>query len=237
MRFRKHESYTQNCHFLVVNKPIYAHLAIYAITSLLYFNRHIKVIIHCDFECSKVLNRKLWILFGKSIFVNVIDTENPDPMFEKAKLLLSLQGTKDIFLDADTRVNGLIPQFSKPAVLVKEFDIEDSPIWQSIVNELNLGSVHIQMLNTTFFTWAGFDLGINLERFKTFYSVYHNINWEKIDSLNFETRNYRRLVEQFFFSIVLSQNGFFTLKEKDLVADKGIIESSYFGASGYRFGR
>ena len=237
VKCRRKSFYPQKCHFLVVNNPVYAHLAMYGIASLLYFNREVQVTIHCDSKCYKTLKWKTGLLFGHRTTINIIESKNSDPMYEKAKLLISLQGTYDYFIDADTRINGLIPDFSKPAVLVREFSLDNHIIWRRISEQLGIDLQKAEMLNTTFFTWSGKKLALDIQDFEIFYHNYLNIDWNLISRKSSEWNDYKRLVEQFFFSIVLSNSNYSTLKDQDSVADKGVIESSYFGASGYRFGR
>ena len=238
IRMRSEFKTTQICHFLVVKNPIYARISLYAISSLLFFNPNVKVNIHCDKCCFRALNPMTRLLFGSRVTLIRSDTRHHDPMFEKAKLLVSLQGTSDFFIDADTRINGRLPVFSNIGLLVREFKLSESEVWRELLNRIQAKSLDGAMLNTTFFTWGNRDLNLSLQNFTDFYSKFMRLNWEAI-SLEFKIvdKQYLRLVEQFFFSIELSQQRVLFLKSEDSVADKGLIESSYYGASGYRFGR
>jgi hypothetical protein len=229
---------SRTCHFLVIQNPIYGQLFLYAVASLLFHNPDFEVKLHCDSKCYKRIYMKSQILFGSKVSFVMTDLRNSNPMFEKAKLLISLQGSSDFFIDADTRINGPLPILSQVSVLVKEFSLAEHSIWKDICNFMEIEPSELSMLNTTFYTWGGKSQGIKLQEFSSFYMGFLNLNWKALSiNNNFDPTKYTRLVEQFFFSYILSNEKVNALKSIDKVADKGVIESSYFGASGYRFGR
>ena len=159
-------------------------------------------------------------------------------MYQKALLLLQLQGTKDIFVDADTRLNGVLKGQDSITVLVREFRLAEQETWLYVCKLLEIDPTKSFMLNTSFLTWSGVHLNVTSDLFHDFYQNYLSLPWSDISNLFLiQERSLTRLVEQFFFSILLSSHDVDFLKEHDKVADKGVIESTYYGASGYRFGR
>lgn len=238
VRSRRKSCIENKCHFLVVKQPIYAKLSMYAIASLLYFNPQFEIVIHCDDKCKKSVLWRCRLLLGSRCNINLIGGVVTDPMRNKALLLLTLQGTDDIFVDADTRFNGKLPRLSQITTLVKEFRMDEKPIWIRICRDIGIDSGKVEMLNTSFFSWSGHTLDLNYVTFQDFYDKFSSVHWTDISmEYSIESQSLQRLVEQVFFSIVLSGNKTNALKNFDTVADKGVIESTYFGASGYRFGR
>lgn len=235
---RKSTSGDTQCHFLVVKDKKYAKLSTYAIASLMYFNRDVSVIVHTDDICYRSMNWRRIMVFGGKIRIVKVLSPSQDPMYEKALLLLSLQGTHDFFLDADTRINGQIEVCSHPTVLVKEFFLEDRTDWRVILSFIVKKKGRFQMLNTSFFSWGGTNAHIELSNFKKFYEDYLSVDFQSILDLNsLQVKSYTRLVEQIFFSITLTRFHIEAIKQSDRVVDHGVIESTYYGASGYRFGR
>ncbi len=238
IRFCSLDNTNLNCHYLVVNDPIYAKLAVYSIASFLFHNRNFKVVIHSDAKCFRALLWRSRIFFGSKCKVLRVQNSSEDPMYQKALLLLQLQGTKDIFVDADTRFNGVLKGQDSITVLVREFRLEEQETWLYVSKLLEIDPTKSFMLNTSFFTWSGVHLNVTSDLFHDFYQKYLSLPWSDLSNLFLiQERSLTRLVEQFFFSILLSSHDVDFLKEHDKVADKGVIESTYYGASGYRFGR
>lgn len=238
LRGRKKKVIESKCHFLIVKEPIYAKLSMYSISSLLYFNPQFQIIIHCDRKCKKAVLWRCRLLLGSRCKIKLVDESVTDPMWNKALLILKLQGTNDFFVDADTRFNGKLPQFTQITTLVKEFNMNTRPLWVDICHELGVAAEKIEMLNTSLFSWSGHTLALNNKHFEKFYKNFLSLPWERISqNYSIEPKSILRLVEQVFLSIELSNRITIAVKNFDTVADKGLIESTYFGASGYRFGR
>ena len=225
------------CHFLICNNTNYVSISKYAIFSYARFNPQSKITIHCDLKTYPLV-RKKYRFFPKSKMTILKDISDVQyPYISKGLLLLSLQGTKDIFLDVDTRINERIPECLVPTALVAEFKFSQSEKFSRILD--SIGCVDFAgkyLLNVTFVSWGGIHLYIDNKEFLDWSSRYMNLPWE--DLLSKEAIPYfKRFVEQLFFSLIFQAGEWGVLKSQDRVGDKGIIESSYYGASGYRFGR
>ena len=228
---------TNICHMLVCQRPEYVAIAKFAISSFLYFNPKYKIILHTD-EHLNLDARKLNRYFPESRLSIVQDIPNSGYPYElKGKLLLKMQGTHDIFLDVDTRTNGVLPEIMAPLTLVAEFRMKDNINFRRILHELELSYLEdYYLLNVSIVSWGGRDYNISSKEFEEWSTKYMEIQWHKfLDSE--QIPYFKRFVEQVFLSIKLQASDFQILKEKDYVGDKGLVESSYFGASGYRFGR
>lgn len=228
---------TKACHMLVCQKQEYVSISKFAISSFLYFNKDYTIILHTD----KILKNKCDALarFFPNTRLSVLQ-DIPDegyPYELKGLLILGLQGTSDLFLDVDTRTNGTLPDIYSPLTLVAEFKMSDNVNFRQILSEMSLeGYENFYLLNVSIFCWAGKHFGIERQDFINWSQAYMNIKWESF--LNSDQIPYfKRFVEQVFFSLQLQKGEIQLLKENDHVGDKGIVECSYFGASGYRFGR
>ena len=232
------KEYTErNCHFLICKNPKYVGVSKYAIFSYMRHHPLDKVIIHCDKVTLTKVKKLYRFIPVKNIEIHEDISSDMYPYVSKGLLILSLQGTKDLFIDADTRINGTITNFELPTALVSEFKFGESKKFSLILHAM--GVQHFEekyLLNVSFVTWGGRNLGITSNEFVLWSDKYLNLNWE--DLLSAEAINYfKRFVEQTFFSLIFQSGEWKVLKSKDKVGDGGVIESSYFGASGYRFGR
>ena len=222
---------------LVCRNVEYVKIAKFAISSFLKFNKDYKIVLHADKSLAKSCKRIL-ALFPSSRLELLVDIPSSGYPYEiKGELILKLQGTHDIFLDVDTRTNGPLPQVQSPLTLVAEFRMKDNVNFKRILTELGQEKFeNCFLLNVTLVCWGGIDMKITIEEFKSWSEDYSSINWEGFlepDQISY----FKRFVEQIFFSIKFQTGNFQVLKQSDFVGDKGLVESSYFGASGYRFGR
>jgi hypothetical protein len=228
---------SKQCHFILLRKKEYVFISKFAIASFLKFNPDYRVIVHCD-SLVEIYARKLQYLFPRSRLSVVVDQPSQGFVYSiKGNFLLRLQGSFDIFLDADTRCNGRLPEIVKPMTLVAEFPYYSNRKWAAILRECGLEeNIRFFLLNVSAVSWAGCHYGVSPEDFADWEKKWFAIDWSNIlreDQIPY----FQRFVEQVFVSNIFQRGPIQTLKDADFVADKGIIESSYFGATGYRFGR
>lgn len=227
----------QTCHFLICHDIKYVNVSKYAIYSFLRYNPDYRLVIHVDKRTFAAVRKQYKFLLSSCIRVVQDITDDEFPYISKGLLLLRLQGTHDIFLDVDTRTNGKLPRLNKPTALVAEFRFGESKKFSRILKEMGcLQYADKYLLNVTFVSWGGQDLGLKNEAFLEWSRTYLTLKWETFLPIN-AIPYFKRFVEQTFFSLVFQESDWGVMKESDFVGDKGIIESSYFGASGYRFGR
>lgn len=226
----------RTCHFLICKDSAYAKISKYAIYSYLRFNPNSHIVIHCDSKTYSIVKWMYrWPLSGAINVIEDIDYEEY-PYISKGILILKLQGTSDIFLDVDTRINGTLPVCTVPTALVAEFRIADSAKFSSIFRAMGHPDFqHLYLLNVTFVSWGGHNLNLDTETFSLWSDKYLNLPWHELMSSD-AIPYFKRFVEQTFFSEVFQRGKWGVLKSSDFVGDQGLVESSYYGASGYRFG-
>jgi hypothetical protein len=218
-------------HFLVVKDRVYASLLQIAVESLLFHNPRFRVRIHCDEHTYPSVKKKLSLVNirrPRRVHYSI----NPDDSHWKTlkfHLLMNLSGTRDLFLDADTRINGNLPPFDSPIFLVAEKkrilnDFKELPL-----EIIESGLTSFLMKNTSAFSWGGLTLTSNEK----------DVAWKtyKFVSTSLNSTERSRLAEQISMSIFVEWLGVNVafLKEEDSQFDKGIVESSYFGATSSRF--
>ena len=235
--FRKGVVSGPTCHFLICKDLKYISISKFAIISFIRFHPDYHIKIHCDeLTYASVLN--LWKCFPwLEIEVEIDIEKHLTPYVSKGILLLKLQGSSDSFLDVDTRVNSRIPQFDVPTALVAEHKFSEKEEYESIFRELGIhAKLGLQMLNVSFVSWGGKNLYLSEKDFLDWSDRYINLPWESLVNKE-QIKHYQRFVEQIFFSLQFQTSNWRTLKDEDRVSDKGIVESTYFGATGHRFGR
>ena len=130
-----------------------------------------------------------------------------------------------------------LPEIVNPLTLVAEFKMKDNRNFRHILNQLDLEQYgEYFLLNVSIVSWAGLNMNITTSEFEDWCHKYLSINWSAFLEPG-QIAYFKRFVEQVFISIKFQQGSIQVLKEQDRVGDRGIIECSYFGASGYRFGR
>lgn len=225
------------CHFLICKDLKYISVSKFAIISFIRFHPDYYVKIHCD-ESTYATVSNLWKYFPwLKIEVEMDIKNNLTPYVSKGLLILKLQGSADSFLDVDTRVNSRIPKLDVPTVLVAEHCFGEKEEFVGIFREMGISDkIGLQMLNVSFVSWGGKNLNLSEKEFLEWSDRYLNLPWESLVQKK-HVKYYQRFVEQIFFSLHFQTSHWLTIKEQDRVADKGIIESTYFGATGHRFGR
>ena len=236
LKFRK-PSQTFQCHFLICNDTKYIAVSKYAVFSFLRYHPHFKVVIHCDTKTFHE-TRRFYRRYLKERISVIQDVEDGVyPFVAKGLLLIRIQGSSDFYLDADTRTNSTIPICDVPTALVAEFSFQDNPSYVLLLEKMNCDDKSNQyMLNVSFISWGGNSLHLSESEFLEWSDKYRNLNWREITSQD-NIEFMQRFVEQVFFSLAFQRDKWNVLKANDQVADKGVIESTYYGASGYRFGR
>jgi hypothetical protein len=226
IRNRKRGDYFGFCHFLILKDPRYLSAGIIAIHSFLARNRKYIAVIHTDNE----LYAKVKEFAEKSIYrerIEIIQSHAKIHWTEKKyELLMSLQGKKDLYLDVDTRCNNKINIGVEVTCFVDEGKILEQHPYSAILREFSAVDFpnKSQMLNTSFFTWNGHQLPEKYQDSKLYKKVF----------LSASTFSKERLSEQIALSMLVTSNfpNYEGLKRQDKSFDKGVIESSYLGATG-----
>jgi hypothetical protein len=214
------------CHFLILKNPIYLNAGIIAIHSFLARNRNYIAVIHTDNE----LYANVREFAENSIYrerIEIIRSHAEIHWTEKKyELLMSLQGKKDLYLDVDTRCNKKIKIGNEVTCFVDEGNILEQPPYSEILRQFPAVEFpnKSQMLNTSFFTWNGHRLPEKIHGNDLYRELF-----EVASAFAKE-----RLSEQIAISMLVTNYfpEYEKLKKQDKSFDKGVIESSYLGATG-----
>jgi hypothetical protein len=223
-------------HILIVEKIVYVALAKVCAESFLFFHPNAKIIFHVDTLTEPLLKKKLrHLVKHKNVNVQVL-SKSPKLTWQNRKLsiIFKINGTSDIFLDADLKFNGPLPNVSGVTFFVKEFKMSDDFRYARLLSLFNTADYeNASMYNTSFFTF-GSHLQKNLE-LSEFFSLQQKVI-DLVRSLEIdpvEIGNMERISEQIALSLIVGKwnTPIHSLKEVDGHKDKSFLESSYYGAT------
>ena len=229
---------SKRVHFLVVKDDKYVPAVRVAIESFLYWNSSSTAVVHCDGLTFKALNSSLRrpIQRGRVKVVHHIPNDKPWQV-SKMDLILSLNGTDEVYMDSDLRWNGPCPKLIGPLFYVYEFELANHPDFVDLSRDLLSKTwPAAQMYNTSFVYFD--NLPLHEQQINQVYRLYSNINdWSKNTNIEEARKNsFERLSEQIAVSVVIcSALKIGSLKSADSRADGQFVESSYLGATGLGF--
>jgi hypothetical protein len=224
-------------HLLVVKNLKYTSLALVAVSSFLRYNPNSHFFIHTD-EVTTLRTRFHFILLEKFGYITIkptVDSEKQDWQELKLKIIESLNGTSEIFMDADLRWHGNCPQIDGITFFVKEFELSTKEPFSKILIAINKSSDFSFMKNTSFVSFAG--LTIKAEAFEKIWKVYSDFQDYLTGCTPIEITDLMRLREQLLISCFINEKTYSIryLKDSDSIKDGQFVESSYFGTTGSRF--
>ena len=219
---------------LIVKNVKYVKIAKICIDSFLHFHPNAIIKIHCDeetFPKAKVSLR------NKNVeIVNDCDSEDSWQL-SKLKLFLKLSGTSHILMDADLKWNGPLPNLGSVTYFVREFTFKDNELYVQLFNQAGWQQyLDYSMKNTSF---------VLLDEHRIIHGSINELTrrielFERtIVSSNFsveQKKDLKRIAEQVVLSLEFDDDHCSYLKESDSQFDGSLVESSYFGATGTRFG-
>ena len=226
---------------LVIRKSEYVELARICVLSFLYLYPNSKIQIYCDEVTYSPLEKSLRKLISrKSVILIRLESQLQSWQNEKLSLILKMNGTNELFLDADLRWNGLMNlEAGKCLFFADEFVLRNkSPYRQYLAQfESNANTERASMKNSSFFTFGGNKLE-TLE-IECVWNAFNN-HEQKLGLADIGAEDHlmlSRLSEQLALSIA-SANWSFPisyLKTSDSIVDGQFVESCYFGATGRKF--
>jgi hypothetical protein len=237
-KFNRKSTSNQKIEMLIVKNKQYAWVSLHCISSLLRYNAGSIIHINADDETYGIVKSLVKLIDSKRIVVSKVEQPSLPPLWQKAKIILMLQGSKKVFIDADLRWNSTIPSIPKGQVLIfsKEFNMVFDSKYRSLLvaNGWEVNQ-EIYMLNTSVLCWNGLDQKILVNDFLNLLFEFERLN---MASLGFDTsQDVTRLSEQITLSYFL-RNFQIAALDEILIRDKcPSVESTYFGATGHRFGR
>lgn len=224
---------------LVVKKEIYADIAKICIESFLFYHPNSSVRVHVDSTTEFKVHRKLARTIKRGqVKIEVIQDQNKTWQDSKLDLVLSLSDTKQFFMDADLKWNGIMPKIDEITLFVDEFKFTDNVFYTPLFEKDWFSDyLNSTMKNTSFFYWCGYSPTQNdIEEI--------NLIMRKVSEVSSDPRNDAvfnqstlRIGEQIALSLVVEKTGrpIKFLKESDGFKDGSFVESSYFGATGTSF--
>lgn len=223
-------------HMLVVNSIHYVFLAQICINSFLRHNPQFNFVIHADSRLAQTLRRRFKFLI-KFNRVEVIEDLDQELTWQRSKLgvILAMNGTEDVFMDADLRWNGLLTETMGITFYLREFSLGGSGLYTRAFPKYGLTPDH-HMYNLSFFTFGGNALSVS--EIDEVFSLQQEI--EQLDSESLTPADIlaiRRMSEQLALSIAVCRfsKSVNTLKSVDQRNDGDFVESCYFGATGLIF--
>lgn len=226
-------------HFLVVKDIKYIKVLKICIDSFLYWHPESAITIHADsFTYGKLQNQ----FSGKRYSGNtkiLLDMDNGSEWQNlKLELITGLNGSSDLYFDADMRWNGCMKDCDRTSFLTTEFNLKNRTTFLNLINVLRDGRYYdAKMRNTSFFTFAGFSIPKNL--MKDVFTLHEEIKLIfHSEAFGIEDKpQLLRISEQLALSLAVEDWGIeiSQLKEKDRYKDGTFVESSYFGATGTSF--
>ena len=232
-------SFSRTAHVLVVNNTKYLFFARICIESFMHFHPKSTVVLHCDLNTYNPAKKYFSITkrFRKILIVCDQDI-NTDWKLSKLRLLLSMNGTTDIFMDADLRWNGSLNLDRNIYFLVREFPFWKFPEYFNYFSSIKIKLNHNKyMWNTSFFTFNSNQ--IDKEIIDSMYDFYEELlsSFQSRDKTFNSNSIKERLIEQLTMSFFADEFGFEVkaLKENDSRLDGSLVESAYFGSTGLGF--
>jgi hypothetical protein len=227
-------------HVLVIKNDVYCKVAVTCIESFLHFNPKCKVIVHCDSSTIMKTENLLQSASKKREIEirQIIENENQLWQITKLELILSMNGSNDVFMDADLRWNGPLNKLNVFTYFVREFDMEKkSPFRELIKYGFEEIFPDTYMKNVSFITFAGQSLPANAlsilrDKCKEYLKL---VESNIVGALDVSIM--ARMVEQVILSLFIPKylKEFAYLKDTDQIMDGRFVESSYFGATGAKF--
>ena len=224
---------------LVVKNPAYLDFAKDCIKSFLTFHPNSKFEIHVDANTVD----QAYESFDKYLSINkvkLIQLRGAETVWQEQKLqiILSQSGTHNIFMDADLRWYGPLPDIKYITFYTDEGLLMNSPPFRKILENHPHLNKESRMLNVSFVAFAGIQVPDNLiEKIRMTCLNYDKILSEsKLTENDYELIN--RLREQFALSVYASEiaTEFCTLKASDSRAERNnLVSSCYFGSTGLGF--
>jgi hypothetical protein len=228
----------RTAHLLVVKNLRYVSISRICVSSFLHFNSNYNVLIHCDYITYKSLIEE----FSKSRFSPIIeismDQNNSDTwQRQKLNVIMKLNGSADIFMDADLRWNSALEQGNGITFLTCEYEMSKRSPLRQIARGLEGLHSNPCMYNSSYFSFGGCEVSVaQIDQLQAFFDefekllIHSDIGEEDVLFL-------RRLSEQIALSLHAASwvAELDTLKLEDSPRDGGVVESTYFGATGDSF--
>jgi len=227
-------------HVMLTRDNRYINLAEICVHSFFHYHPKANFTIHCDgFTLNRVTSKFHKEIEQGKIKLRMLKNENEkDWQEQKLDLILAMNGTSDIFLDADLRWNGALNEESGKALfLVKEFELRDKSPFREILSKFDTFPPYSAMKNVSVFSFGSYQLSTaELNSIRNVMDDYREIVDSSIVG-SLDKAAIGRVIEQFALSVCseLWSTQISYAKVSDAPMDGGKVESCYFGATGGTF--
>ena len=226
---------TKTAVILIAKKYSYLQMGLICLSSFLYFNRDFQIEIYCDEKISKILRIFLPLYRKYTVIVSSTIPNNSDPYIEQLKLFFNLNSLNTILFDADIRWKGrLVYEFKNP--LAYNFESNDDAVsfWPILAAHLDLPCLNdYQVLTCCVTSWGNQSLKMSQSEINKYIKELDTFPWEK-DRNFIEFKRLRgQFLMSYFFTLLSSKTDSIVEIEK---SNGKILETSFFGATGYRYG-
>lgn len=226
-------------HVLVVKDSKYAQVAQICIASFLHFHPNARITIHCDTHTFKSMRKKSKFgIHNQSVKVMNDQPKNKTWQELKIELALGMQNTDQFLMDADLKWNGSLGILDGITFFVREFTFKENDLYRQLFADMDMSSqLNNSMKNTSFFSWNGRIYGDGAaEQFSTLRKKICS-SASQLEITSEEKASVFRISEQLAISLLIKDEEAKYIKARDVQFDGEFVESSYFGATGTRFGR
>jgi len=235
IQFLRPSTPTKTAVILIAKKYSYLQMGLICMSSFLYYNRDFEIQIHCDQKISKIL--RIFLPLYRRFIVTVFPTisDNSDPYIEQLKLFFNLNSINTILFDADIRWKGsLVYDFRDPLAYNFESNVNALDFWPILAAHLRIPSeAGYQVLTCCVTSWGNQSLRMSQSEINKYIEDLDTFQWEGDHKFN----EFKRLRGQFLMSYIFTKLSNKTNSIVEIEKSKGkILETSFFGATGYRYG-
>lgn len=224
-------------HLLVVKNLKYVDLSLIAVSSFLRYNPNSYFIIHSDEITTLRTHKRFRVLekIGLARIDEIHQSGSKEWQELKLRIIQNLNGTLEIFMDADLRWHGKCPELAGVTFFAKEFDLLTKEPFSGVSKRIAFDVDSCRMKNTSFVSFSGID--IHPAVFEEIWKIYFTFEDYLIEENSGEFSDLMRLREQFLLSYFINEKSIEIsyLKETDAIKDGQFVESSYFGTTGSTF--
>jgi len=227
-------------HFLLVKDPKYASVLRICIDSFLYWHPESKITIHLDSLTKDRVLQEIVTRRNREKIRIVMDMDYGSQSWQELKLRLisSLNGTNEIYLDTDMRWNGCLQTTNSITFLSTEIKLKNTTSFLFLLKNLRDGEfIDAFMRNTSFFTFSGINIPqVLIDDLVVLHKEVISLIGSEMIGID-DRDNLIRIAEQLTLSLASQNWGseILSLKEVDKYKDGAFLESSYFGSTGTRF--
>jgi hypothetical protein len=220
----------------LMRKRIYFQMALICISSFLYYNKNFKIVVYCDKKLNNLCNSFKYIFRNQNIEIRREILDDSDPMLEQVRMFMRTGNGNTILMDADIRWTGpLVYNFVNPLVYNREENVGHIRAWDRIKDFLNIRGINeFQVFTCCLTSLGGHSIQSSHQDLEQILSNFLTFHWQETTDLQerFHIRG------QLLISHIISELGNIpdTIVKIEKELDQKILETSFYGATGYRYG-